>query len=248
MISGMECSPCAPKPALPLTASKLSRHLLALHRAESIDQFWRSLLALLETTVPTHSVSLYFNYFEINHGFHVLHHQADGGRPRPWAERRKVSPTPGFLRSHVGQKTFGTGDLSPSRQYLQQVMRTEGWQSLFCSVFWEDRDPRTVLALRKGAAHGTFTRTEMAFLDDLHGHLETILTRLRRNRETGRLPQSLTPCEQDVVHAAIRGFSNAEIARQFGKTEATVKAQLLSVFQKLRIKRRAQLAALMLRG
>jgi DNA-binding CsgD family transcriptional regulator len=57
--------------------------------------------------------------------------------------------------------------------------------------------------------------------------------------------QQLSTREQEVALSAIEGLSNTEIALKLGKAESTVKAQLYSVFEKLGIRRRSQLSAVL---
>jgi DNA-binding NarL/FixJ family response regulator len=57
------------------------------------------------------------------------------------------------------------------------------------------------------------------------------------------LRSRLSPREQQVVHLIVRGFSNLEVAGRLGITEATVKAHLTHIFQKLALRGRGQLAA-----
>ncbi|MEO8205935.1 MAG: LuxR C-terminal-related transcriptional regulator [Chthoniobacterales bacterium] len=361
--------------------------LLKLHRATTLKEFWKQLIALLNSFLPTHSVSLYFNYFDINSGFWALHDQNAPGSFRPWSERRKVSPTPAYLQSHVGKKIFGNEELLPKHprlfksEYFKKVMRIEGWHSLLCLAFWEEKTPLALLVIRKASEHGSFSPRETIFIESLYGHCQTVLRRLvqfqkqiiiqnsllqslhnlklgmlildesltpifknqealaaclvwnyglgeahkydaskalylpqtiknacekiratsaerkktepnlqipvflkspdkiltaaislmapkevqlgrlyfrvefhqrqsgevagkKRDKKNNALLLTLSAREKEVARAAAAGRSNVEIARQFGKTEATVKAQLLSVFHKLSIKRRSQLAAL----
>ncbi len=51
----------------------------------------------------------------------------------------------------------------------------------------------------------------------------------------------LTPSEREVAMLAIKGFTNAEIARITGKAEGTVKAQSNAVFRKAGVGGRVQL-------
>ncbi len=53
----------------------------------------------------------------------------------------------------------------------------------------------------------------------------------------------LTEAERDTAIAACRGLSNAEISAQRGVSVRTVANQLASLFQKLGIRSRAELAA-----
>lgn len=61
----------------------------------------------------------------------------------------------------------------------------------------------------------------------------------------GRLPAGLTAAEHGVALAALRGLSNAEIARERGSAVRTVINLLASVFRKLGVHSRAELAALL---
>jgi DNA-binding NarL/FixJ family response regulator len=55
--------------------------------------------------------------------------------------------------------------------------------------------------------------------------------------------ERLSRREQEIVHLIVGGLSNLEAAVQLGITEATVKAHLTRIFQKLALRGRAQLAA-----
>lgn len=225
-----------------MTTSEFSRYLLHLHQARHLEDFWNQLLAVVEAAMPTHSVSLYFDYFAIQDGFWVLHQQLLPWCLRPWAERRRVSPTPTYLRAHVGKKTVATEELlsGASDDYFRLVMQAEGWRFLFCLTFWEGSKPTVMLVVRKSAKQKNFTRAETDFLESLYGHIGMILRRFKENRDV--LLRDLSLCEKQVAFAALEGLSNKEIAQNLDKTEATVKAQLSSVFAKLKIKRRSQLA------
>ncbi|MDD7971010.1 helix-turn-helix transcriptional regulator [Roseinatronobacter alkalisoli] len=53
----------------------------------------------------------------------------------------------------------------------------------------------------------------------------------------------LSPAEKDVALFAIRGYSNQEIARARGKSEATIKTQLNAVFRKANVAGRPALVS-----
>jgi DNA-binding CsgD family transcriptional regulator len=54
----------------------------------------------------------------------------------------------------------------------------------------------------------------------------------------------LTPAEREVALAVLAGLSNADIARARGSSARTVANQVASVFRKLGVRSRAELAAL----
>ena len=57
----------------------------------------------------------------------------------------------------------------------------------------------------------------------------------------------LTRREHDLVRALARGLSNRQIAAEFSLSEQTVKNQLTTIYQKLRIGSRLQLAVYAMR-
>lgn len=57
------------------------------------------------------------------------------------------------------------------------------------------------------------------------------------------LTQRLSPREQEVLRHAVEGLSNKEIADRLGASQATIKAHLTHIFQKLGVRDRVQLAA-----
>lgn len=63
----------------------------------------------------------------------------------------------------------------------------------------------------------------------------------------GRCEQ-LTKAERDVLALLLAGLSNAEIARQRRTSVRTVANQVASIFQKLGVSSRSELAALMASG
>jgi DNA-binding NarL/FixJ family response regulator len=56
-------------------------------------------------------------------------------------------------------------------------------------------------------------------------------------------PERISLREQEIVHLIVGGLSNLEAGHRLGITEATVKAHLTRIFQKLALRSRAQLAA-----
>jgi DNA-binding NarL/FixJ family response regulator len=64
------------------------------------------------------------------------------------------------------------------------------------------------------------------------------------DEERARMIGFLSPREREIAAEAANGFSNKEIAAHIAVSEATVKAHLTKIFQKLKVRDRAQLAAL----
>ena len=60
--------------------------------------------------------------------------------------------------------------------------------------------------------------------------------------------EGLSPREREIVQAVARGLSNRDIASATGIAQQTVKNHLSSIFQKLNVRSRVQLAVLALRN
>ena len=67
---------------------------------------------------------------------------------------------------------------------------------------------------------------------------------MARRDGTATLDRHLSRREREIFHHAAVGLGNKEIARRLAIGEATVKAHLTSIFQKLGVRGRAELAAL----
>jgi len=70
-----------------------------------------------------------------------------------------------------------------------------------------------------------------------------VLLMKAKDPEQVLLAQRLSAREREVVRHVVEGLSNQEVADQLGSTEATVKAHLTHIFQKLEVRDRAQLVA-----
>ncbi len=57
------------------------------------------------------------------------------------------------------------------------------------------------------------------------------------------LADELTPAERQVALAVLAGYSNAEIARMRGSAPRTIANQIASIFRKLGVRSRGELAA-----
>ena len=78
-------------------------------------------------------------------------------------------------------------------------------------------------------------------LADCIRHLVT--TSLSRNADAVSLDRTLSRREREIFHHAATGLGNRELAARLAIGEATVKAHLTKIFQKLGVRGRAELAA-----
>lgn len=243
--------PAPHAPVLPLSFRAdvhLSRHLLRLHRAMTIEEFWKGLHGLLAAALPSHSISVYLNYFNIGRDFRALHHQITPGHHEPWEERRKVSPTPAFLRAHVGKKIFGLHELIPDERnvsrtdYFKKVMSVEGWHSLLCLTYWKQKNPLAMVVVRRGQNQAVFAPQEIELLESLYDHFDTALDRIRRmhDEQAGlaclaqclpffplglmALNESLTPVfkNREALEACLCWNHGADAARRYDPAKAFV--------------------------
>ncbi len=99
------------------------------------------------------------------------------------------------------------------------------------------REARDVLrpALDTARRRGCDALAELALAE-----LRAAGGRPRRQRSTG--VEALTARERQVAELAAAGFANAEIAERIFVTRRTVEAHMRSIFRKLGVSRRQQLA------
>jgi DNA-binding CsgD family transcriptional regulator len=98
-------------------------------------------------------------------------------------------------------------------------------------------------------ANGTATRRARAALEPPPGtqaHLvevggeELLVFRVPLRRVT--LDESLSDAEREVAALALAGLSNSEIGRRRGTSERTVANQMATIFRKLGVRSRSELA------
>jgi len=79
-----------------------------------------------------------------------------------------------------------------------------------------------------------------------HESVSDLITALRQSQpapETQRTARfDLTPREIEIVQAVVKGYSNKEIASQLGVAEDTIKHHLTSIFDKVGVSSRLELA------
>jgi DNA-binding NarL/FixJ family response regulator len=66
--------------------------------------------------------------------------------------------------------------------------------------------------------------------------------------EAGASLEKLTPAEREVARAVLRGLSNDEVATLRGCRPRTIACQLASIYRKLKVSSRSELAVVMSRG
>lgn len=71
--------------------------------------------------------------------------------------------------------------------------------------------------------------------------------RLMRQAEEDNATTNLTDRQLEILTSVAKGFSNADIAKQFGLSEITIKKQLSAIFERLGVTNRAEAVALALR-
>ena len=102
----------------------------------------------------------------------------------------------------------------------------------------------------KEGAEETLCATLAAVLEGRKAIAPEFLARARQEEARRKIPSpfaALTPREKTIVAFIARGYRNRDIAGELGITEGTVKVYLHSLYQKLTIENRTELAVLALR-
>ncbi len=143
------------------------------------------------------------------------------------------------------------GDEAVAASMYGRHLRQHGF--LPPAVLYFRRDDRIAagLALLRGIDEAAFDAAAVHLLRRLHPFLEAALTLPVGEHADDSLPaagtDALTVREAEVAALVADGWTNADVARSLGMSEATVKTHLTKVYAKLGVRSRTQLAVLLSR-
>jgi len=162
--------------------------LLRLHASADIPQFWTALQALLKETTPHDALIVYLNFLDFATSWQAAQILAtpNAQRPTTWFNnRRQVDMTPQFVLSQPRKiKLYRLSDVVPDFGELQQTaffkefLAPNGWHHLAVALYWRGAQVGSQIAIRRTREQGDFTEAEVAFLEELHPHIETVINRL----------------------------------------------------------------------
>lgn len=99
---------------------------------------------------------------------------------------------------------------------------------------------RTVRLLFERGRGSDFSERDVAVLTLLRPHLQAAYVTAERRRR-GSLP--LTPRQRLILHFVAAGYTNRQIARRLGVSEATVRKHLENIFVRLEVTSRTAAVA-----
>lgn len=162
--------------------------LLRLHAANDIPQFWAALQALLGETTPHDALIVYLNFLDFETSWQATEILAtpNAQRPTKWFQnRRQVDMTPQFVLSQPKKiKIYRLSDVVPDASelrrsaFFKEFLEPFGWHHLAVALYWRGDRVGSQIAIRRTAKQGDFTAGEVAFLEAVHPHIETVLNRL----------------------------------------------------------------------
>lgn len=159
---------------------------------------------------------------------------------------------------------FSTLEVYEALDLIDRIIAIDGSIPIVCMVpFPKDEEAFALLARgARGYCHVAAAASQLRLVANTVGNggfwLPTTLMRrvmhsagglVAKSASTRSVPlEDLTKREAQVAQAVADGCSNREIAERLNISERTVKARLTSVFQKLDVRDRVQLALLMRGG
>lgn len=162
--------------------------LLRLHAANDIPQFWAALQGLLRETTPHDALIVYLNFLDFETSWQATEILAtpNAQRPTMWFQnRRQVDMTPQFVLSQPKKlKIYRLSDVVPDESalrrsaFFKEFLEPFGWHHLAVALYWRGDQVGSQIAIRRTAKQGDFTAKEVAFLEAVHPHIETVLNRL----------------------------------------------------------------------
>ncbi|MCX6954990.1 MAG: LuxR C-terminal-related transcriptional regulator [Verrucomicrobia bacterium] len=162
--------------------------LLRLHAANDIPAFWAALQELLRQTTPHDALIVYLNFLDFETSWQATEILAtpNAQRPTKWFQnRRQVDMTPQFVLSQPKKlKIYRLSDVVPDRSelrrsaFFKEFLEPFGWHHLAVALYWRGDRVGSQIAIRRTAKQGDFTAQEIAFLEAVYPHIETVLNRL----------------------------------------------------------------------
>lgn len=162
--------------------------LLRLHASTDIPGFWEALLEILRATLPHDAVVAYLNFLDFATSWQATEILAtpNARRSTRWFKnRRAVDMTPQFVLSRPKKiKVYRLSDVVPDTEelrrseFFQKFLAPGGWAHLAVSLYWRGGRVGSQLAIRRTEKQGDFTKAEVALLEAIHPHIETVLNRL----------------------------------------------------------------------
>lgn len=202
--------------------------LLRLHAAADIPQFWSALQQLLSATAPYDALIVYLNFLDFATSWQAAQILAtpNAQRPTTWFhQRRQVDMTPQFVLSQPHKlKLYRLSDVVPDFGELQRTaffrefLAPNGWRHLAVALYWRGEQVGSQIAIRRTREQGDFTAAEVAFLEALHPHIETVLNRLLALEEERARRRWLEEFSDHVPFALM--FLNWDLAPLFVNREA----------------------------
>lgn len=162
--------------------------LLKLHAANDIPAFWAALQAMLGEMTPHDALIVYLNFLDFETSWQATEILAtpNAQRPTTWFQnRRQVDMTPQFVMSQPRKiKTYRLSDVVPDQSelrrsaFFKEFLEPFGWHHLAVALYWRGDRVGSQIAIRRTEKQGDFTAKEIAFLEAVHPHVETVLHRL----------------------------------------------------------------------
>ena len=176
------------KPGLLHGSPGIDGLLLRLHAANDIPQFWAALQAMLGATIPHDALIVYLNFLDFETSWQATEILAtpNAQRPTTWFQnRRQVDMTPRFVLAQPKKlKIYRLSDVVPDRSelrrsaFFKEFLEPFGWHHLAVALYWRGEQVGSEIAIRRTAQQGDFSAKEVAWLEAVHPHIETVLNRL----------------------------------------------------------------------
>ena len=166
----------------------IDARLLRLHAANDIPQFWTALQALLGATIPHDALIVYLNFLDFETSWQATEILAtpNAQRPTKWFQnRRQVDMTPRFVLAQPKKiKIYRLSDVVPDQSelrrsaFFKEFLEPFGWHHLAVALYWRGEHVGSQIAIRRTAKQGDLSAKEVALLEAVHPHIETVLNRL----------------------------------------------------------------------
>jgi DNA-binding CsgD family transcriptional regulator len=159
-------------------------HLLRLHGALTMRDFWLGLRQLMHEALPADSYALEIGQ-EGDGTRHKIYRHA---HPTPPPESWRGHPAQACLTQHPGAPVCRFSDVMAlekirATSFYKSVMRVEGWDRRLSILSWRGPEFQGAIHLYKHIGEPDFTPREMRIAETLQPHFHTALSRVLAHEE-----------------------------------------------------------------
>ncbi len=161
---------------------ELDQALLKLHATQEMEEFWTTARLVLHTALPLHFICMCLRPFALMPST-VYRERAPFASEEEFQRFQEVSPVGAYLANRPGTTIVRMSDLLPDvelmgTEFYRRFMLPHDDRYFACLNFWHGGLFQGLIGLHRTSTQRDFSDAELALLNQLHPHFNTVLQRI----------------------------------------------------------------------